>query len=134
MGSEMCIRDRVNNNGFTSDLDLDFDHRLTRKFMIRMVNNVFWNDQDYSIRFEHGPSLFQKLNKISALSYHAHVIAQSEPGYNISNYVLQVTYRRLLYDKWLFMDASPFINFPRENHFHRTPGFVLGLEAVFGHI
>jgi hypothetical protein len=124
----------VNNDGFTSDLDLDFDKKLSRKFLLRMVNNVFWNDEDYSIRFENGPSLFQRIDKKSGLSYHAHVITINTPDFQVENYILQATYRRLLYDKWLFMEASPFLNFPRTNNFHRTPGFVLGFEAIFGHI
>lgn len=124
----------VNTRGITSNLDIDFDKRLTRKLLYRWVNNTFWNDQDYSIRFENGPSLFYTIDQSSGISYHAHVVSTNKPGFEISNYILQTTYRKLLYDKWLFLEASPFLNFPRENNFHRTPGFVLGLEAVFGHI
>ena len=124
----------VNSKGFTSDLDLDFDRRLSRKFLLRMVNNVFWNDEDYTIRFENGPSLFHYIDRVSALSYHAHVITLNTPDFQVSNYILQATYRRRLYKKWLFMEMSPFLNFPRTANFHRTPGFVLGFDAVFGHI
>ncbi len=124
----------INTTGVTSDLDMDFDKRLTRKIILRMVNNVFWNDQDYILRFENGPSLFQKLTKHSALSYHAHVISENEPNFIVTNYILQMTYRRRVYSNWLYMDVTPFTNFPRDRNFVRTPGMIISFDAVFGHI
>lgn len=123
-----------NSSGFTNDIDVDFDKSLTRNHILRMVNNFFWNDQDYSIRFENGPSLFHQINEHTALSYHAHVISVNIPDFLVTNYVLQVTYRQRVYSNWLFMDLTPFINFPRSENFARTPGFILGFDAVFGHI
>lgn len=124
----------VNDKGFTSDLDLDFDKKLSRKHILRFVNNTFWNDQDYIIRFENGPSLFHKINKKMAISYHAHAISINKPHYSVENYILQVTYRQLIYNRWLFMELSPFLNFPRTSNFHRTPGFVIGFDAIVGHL
>lgn len=124
----------INDNGFSSDLDLDFDRKLSRKVLLRMVNNIFWSDQDYTIRFENGPTLFQKINDKSALSYHAHIVTLNTPGFIVDNYILLTTYRQRLYNRWLFLELSLFTNFPRSNNFHRTPGFVVGFEAVFGHL
>lgn len=124
----------VNNNGITSNLDLDFDKRLTRKHILRMVNNTFWNDQDYIVRFENGPSLFHSINRKIAMAYHAHIITVNEPQFAVANYLLQVTYRQKLYGNWLYMNLSPFVNFPRTENFHRTPGFLVSFDAIFGHI
>ena len=123
-----------NSRGFTNDLDFDFDKKLSRKHILRMVNNMFWNDKDYNIRFENGPSLFHQISRHKALSYHAHVITETIPDTLVTNYVLQVSYRQRIYKNWLFMDLTPFINFPRDRNFARTPGFILGFDAVFGHI
>lgn len=124
----------INNKGFSSDLDTDFDRKLTRKFLLRMVNNTFWNDQDYSIRFENGPSLFQKIDQKSVISYHAHAVTLNTPDFHVDNYILLSTYRRLVYGKWLYTELSPFINFPRSQNFHRTPGVAVSFQAIFGHI
>lgn len=124
----------VSGRGFTSDLDLDFDKRLTRKMLLRMVNNTFWNDQDYIIRFENGPSLFQKIDNKRALSYHAHVVSVNEPSFVVDNYILQMTYRHRLYSNWLFMSLTPYVHFPRSENFHRTPGLVLRFDTIFGSI
>ncbi len=124
----------VNNDGFTSDLDIDFDRRLSSDFLLRMVNNVFWNDNDYIIRFENGPSLFQQINERSALSYHAHIITVNTPDYYVEDYLLQATHRYRLYKDWVFLTNSAFVNFPRLNNFHRTPGYYIGLDFIFGKI
>ena len=52
----------VNNNGIASDLDLNFDYGISRNLLLRFVNNIRWNDQDYIATFENGPSLFQKIS------------------------------------------------------------------------
>jgi hypothetical protein len=124
----------VNSKGVTSDLDLDYDKKLSRKHVLRMVNNTFWNDQDYIIRFENGPSLFHQINKKMALSYHAHVVSLNKPNFAVDNYILQVTYRQLIYGKWLYMNVSPFTNFPRITNFHRVPGITVGFQAIIGHL
>lgn len=124
----------VNNDGFTNDLDLNFDKRLRKNLVLRMVNNVFWNDQDYTIRFENGPSLLHKYSRKIALGYHAHVISINSPEFMVDSYVLQINYRQKLYKKWLFFGLTPFVKFPRVNNFHRTPGLVISFDAKFGHL
>ena len=68
------------------------------------------------------------------MQYHAHVITVNKPNFEVANYLLQITYRQNLYAKWLFMNLTPFVNFPREQNFHRTPGFILRFDMIFGHI
>jgi hypothetical protein len=124
----------VNTTGITSDLDLDFDKRLSRKVLLRMVNNFNWSDEDYIIVMENGPSIFQQINKTSAISYHAHIISINQPEYLLDNYLFQLTYRTRVYGKWLYMNLVPFVNFPRSRNFHRTPGFLLKFDAVAGYL
>jgi hypothetical protein len=124
----------INNSGLTSNLDLNFDKRLSRKTLFRFVNNVSWNDQDYVILFENGPSLFHEIDKTKAISYHAHVLTHNEPDFLVTNYIISSTYRQNAYKDWLFVSLTPYLNFPRTENFHRVPGFILGLDAIFGHI
>lgn len=123
-----------NVDGITSVLNLDFDTRLTRKFLLRMVNDTLWNDTDYVVTFENGPTLFHKLDDKRGLSYSARVITLNKPTFEVDNYLVQLTYRQNVYRDWLFASFTPFLNFPRANNFHRTPGFIIRTDAVFGHI
>ncbi|MBD64559.1 MAG: hypothetical protein CME62_05105 [Halobacteriovoraceae bacterium] len=124
----------VVDDGIRSTTDLNFDKRLTHKLMLRMMNQAVWTDEDYIITFENGPSLFQTISDRIGLSYHAHVISVNSPNFIVTNYILQATYRQELYGRWLFMNLTPFTNFPRENNFGRVPGFLVRFDAIFGHI
>ena len=115
-------------------MDVDFDKRLNETFLFRFVNNVRWDDQDYIIGLENGPSLFQKLSEKKALSYHAHVFSESQDNLYVTNYLLQITYRQNLYKSWFFVNVTPFLNFPRERKFQRTPGLLVRFDTIFGHI
>ena len=124
----------VNTTGIRSTLNIDFDRGLTRNLLLRMVNDTLWNDTDYTVTFENGPSLFQRIDEKKALQYHAHVITNNKPNFEVSNYLLQITYRQNVYKDWLFMNLTPFVNFPRELNFHRTPGFLFRFDMIFGSI
>ena len=124
----------VNNTGITSDTDINFDLQLSEKYLLRFVNNIFWNDNSYSVRFENGPSLFHKISNNKALAYHAHVVSINSPNFILTNYILRLSYRQNIYSDWTFIKITPFLNFPRENNFQRVPGMVVGIDALFGHI
>lgn len=123
----------VNTDGLSSDLDADFYKHLTDKLEFKFVNNIHWDEEDQVIEFEHGPSLFQEINDDSGFSYHAHVFFANKPALEVTNYLLQVTYTKNLYNKWIFANLSPFINFPRANEFQRVPGFNIRFDALFGY-
>jgi hypothetical protein len=124
----------VSEKGHSTDTDLDLDKTLNHKWLFRFVNNIQWNDTDYIINFQNGPSWFQKINETIGLSYNAHIFTSNQPVFEINNYSLSIGYRQLLYKKWFFWTLSPAINFPRDNNFHRTPSIAVRFEAIVGHI
>ncbi len=124
----------VNTDGFYSDTDVDFERKLSDNLKFRFINNMFWDDQSYLVSFKHGPSLFQKIDNKRSLSYHAHFTTVSNPSWFVTNYILQIKYHQLLYKKWLFGSIEPFINFPKDKNFHRTPGLILNLDMIFGDV
>lgn len=121
-------------NGISTDTDLDFDKQLNSKWLFRFINNIQWNDNDYIINFQNGPSWYQKLTQNIGLSYNAHVFSSNSPMYAVNNYSLSIGYRQLLYKDWFFWTLTPAINFPRDNNFHRTPSAAVRFEVIIGHI
>ena len=124
----------VDREGWFSDTDLNFDRRLNSFWLFRFVNNVEWNDIDYKLRFQHGPSFFQKINDRMGLSYNARAYLEQNPSLSSQNYQVGIGFRQLLYDKWFFWEISPGLNFPREADFRRTPIATIKFEAIFGRI
>lgn len=124
----------VNTDGFYSDTNFNFERPISKKYKFLFINNMFWNDENYLVTFKHGPSFYHYLAEHSTLAYHAHLSTVSNPSWFVTNYILQVKYTTLIYKNWLYMSLSPFVNFPVENNFHRSPGFLLNFDFVFGHL
>jgi len=124
----------VSEEGNSTDTDLNFDKELSKNWLFRIVNNMQWNDQDYIVNFQNGPSWFHKVSEKIGMSYNAHVFTASRPIYSIINYSLSIGYRQLLYKDWFFWTLSPAVNFPRVNNFHRTPSATVRFEVVLGYI
>lgn len=124
----------VASNGHSTDTDLDWDRPLNKTWLFRFVNNIQWNDTDYIVNFQNGPSWYHKVNEKIGMSYNAHIFSSNSPKFSVNNYSLSVGYRQLLYKKWFFWTLTPAINFPRDNSFHRTPSVAVRFEAIIGHI
>lgn len=124
----------IQDEGHTSDTDLDFDRSINKNWSFRFQNNIFWNDLDYSIQFTNGPSWFQRITDKIGLSYNFRVNSLNTPTFAVNNYIISVGYRQLLYKNWFFGSLVPAVSFPRENNFHRTPSITLRFDAILGSI
>lgn len=120
--------------GINSNTNLDFDKQLDDKFLLRYVNNLRWNDNDYIVRFTNGPALFQTIDDKKGVIYNAFILSQNEPEMNLDTYRLRITYRQLLYKNWFFGSLSPQMDWPRINNFYRTPSATLKFEVIMGAI
>ncbi|MEX0798570.1 MAG: hypothetical protein WD025_03960, partial [Bacteriovoracaceae bacterium] len=124
----------INNEGWSSDTDLNFDNRLNDAWLFRFVNNLKWSDQDYIINSQNGPVFFQKISDKTGLSYGAYAFSSDFPVWNVQSYSLATGFRQLLYKEWFFWEITPSINFPRQNNFHRTPAATIKFEIILGNI
>ena len=123
----------INTDGLSSDLDVDFYKDISKTLEFKFVNNATWDEENEIIEFENGPSLFQTITDRRGISYHAHVFTVNKPEIMVTNYLLQITYTQNILKKWIFANFTPFINFPRENNFHREPGFNIRFDMLFGY-
>lgn len=114
---------------------LDSDLSLDEELLLRFRNSSDWKVTRKDYKTNHGPSLFQRLNDDSALSYGFNVgtIVENSIWY-VTNYTLSTTYRRNLYKQWIYADVTPGLDFPKLWHFRRTPFVTVRLEALFGGI
>lgn len=125
----------ITEEGYRSTTNLDFDRNFDdSKYLLRLINRVRWNDQDYLVEFTNGPSFFHTIDANKGISYHLHAVTLNSPDPNISNYIARISYRQLLYKNWFFGELSPQLEFPRLKNFHRTPSFAIKFEVVMGTI
>jgi hypothetical protein len=114
---------------------LDSDLSLDEELLFRFRNSSDWKVTRKDYKTNHGPSLLQRIDDDSALSYGFNVgtIVLDSVWY-VTNYTLAATYRRNLYKQWIYADLTPGLDFPKEWHFRRTPFIAFKIEALFGGI
>ena len=52
-------------------------------------------------------------------------------GFFVQNYIASYRYRFNAYRHWLFFEIEPFIEWPKEENYHATPGIAFRIEGVF---
>lgn len=114
---------------------LENDFALNDRLLLRFTNQGDWQISQTHFHGYHGPSLIQKLNDISALSYGAQLMTQVENArWYADTYTLSVNYRRSVYSNWAFLDLTPALVFEKVQGFKGMTNFTARLEFLFGAI
>jgi hypothetical protein len=120
------------NSNFGVSSQLDLIESFSKDLILRQ-SNVISRNGDTEIW---GTSLvfFQRLSKISALSYESSYNGVTEPETIATNTRLGIRYRRQFHRKWLFYEVAPEITWPRDivtNETKETKALFFRLEVNF---
>jgi len=119
-------------DGFGESTKLDLDRPINEMFLARYENDATWTDKNDYFTFSSGPVLYQKLSDKRGLSYNAKVLGISKPTWFVNDYQFEVTYRQLVFRKWIFIELTPYVHFPKEYDWKKVLGFNFRLEFVVG--
>ena len=124
----------VDRQGYATTTELPFDYQINKSLLLRLVNNIKWEDVSYIMKFSNGPVLFQKIDEKRALSYSAIIQSSNTPEFQVDDYQLGINFRQKLYKEWFYGEMGPTTNFPRSLNFHRNPAFHIKFEIVIGNV
>lgn len=79
-------------------------------------------------------AFYHRYGEKSALRYSLGTYAYSGPSWQTQNYRTSFVYRRRIFRPWLFIDAGPFWEWPRNQDFDTVSGFSISLEVLFGYM
>jgi len=123
--------------GFGTTLNMDIDHMLSEKFMLRLSSNgnVSQDHQIEGVAWSDWLSLFQALANRKAISYHLFVQGESNADVPVQNYGIEMRFRRRIVRKWLFVEFITNLSWPREFLAEKRQtniGVGAGVEMYFG--
>lgn len=120
-----------NTIGAGETTQLDVEHTFSDHVVFRATSVANWlkNTQNFDLRQDF--SVFDTLSDRSAVMYQASAIGVSQPITEVVDYVVLMQYRYRLHRKWMFLDFSPQLHFPREREFRLSPQLALRLEIMF---
>lgn len=124
-----------NHDEWQAVTSLSSDKALNSTNLFRFVNELRWAMTAHKLTTAHGPSILQSLDENNSISYDVRLITLDEDHIWYGDAVSAgVNFRRQFQNKWLFLDISPQMSFPRATNFHRDLNITLRLEAAMGNL
>ncbi|MGC2048069.1 MAG: hypothetical protein WA635_05620 [Gallionella sp.] len=115
--------------GETTQLDLE--HILSEPVLFRASSVATWLRDKHNFDLRQDLSIYHTLNDRSALLYQASAIGVSNPQVQATEFVLAMVYRYRLRQKWIFLELSPQLHFPKADNFKSNPALSMRLEILF---
>ncbi len=117
--------------GFQEISQLSFNKKWSEIFHIEQINSLVWTDEKDIFELRHSLTLYQHIGEEKGLSYAIGANAKFSPTYYYDGYDASVSYRQLLYGKWLYGTMTVGADFPKSDHFDDDKFVQLRLEAFF---
>jgi len=110
---------------------LDFEHILIEPTLFRASSTATWLREKQNFDLHQDFSIYQTLNDRHALLYQASAIGVSNPQLQATEFVVLMLYRYRLRQKWIFLELSPQLHFPKADNFKSNPALSMRLEILF---
>lgn len=126
-----------NSRGFGETSQIDFDRLISDQFLLRWANNGTVAEDTHGFGWYSSLSLYQDLGRRRSLAYSTFVQGETRADVPLEDYGVQVRYRQSILRKWLFVEMSTNVTWPRElltDVRSANFGVGLGVEMYFGNV
>lgn len=112
---------------------LSSDYAINRDFLFRFLNEANWAMTNHLFGTIHGPSVIQKIDDSSAISYDARFTTKFEgDDWYINNYTLGSTYRKAFWGRRFFFELKPEMSWPKWDRHGFNWNIYMSFELLFG--
>lgn len=121
--------------GFGAATQVSLDHLATDRLMFRWNNIGTVAEDTEALEWGSDVSLYQSLGSRRAISYTALLRGETGADVALQNYGFETRFRRSLARKWLFLELSASVTWPREYLEEKreiNPGVGIGFEMFLG--
>ena len=120
-----------NTLGVGETTQLDLEKVLSSSRLFRSSSNATWLRDKLNYDLIQSFSIYHTVNDRSALIYQVSASWITNPSFQATDYISLVYYRYRMHQKWLFLELSPQMHFPRDKEYKPSPAFSIRLEALF---
>lgn len=117
--------------GFQEISQLGFNRKINKDFHLEQLNSLVWTDEKDLFELRHSLTLYQNLGEEKGISYALGANAKLSPVYYYESYDASVSYRQLIYSRWLYGTLTLGSQFAKANHFDDEKFVQLKLDAFF---
>jgi len=120
-----------NTIGVGETTQLDLEHIISEPVLFRSSSYATWLRDMHNFDLRQDLSIYHNLNDRSALLYQASAVGVSNPQVQAMEYILSLLYRYRLRQKWVFLELSPQLHFPKADNFKSNSALSIRLEILF---
>ncbi|EAT11969.1 hypothetical protein HF888_11325 [Bermanella marisrubri] len=88
-------------------------------------------DNDY-VDLEASSAIFDELSERAAMLYQFKILGNTLEYGKVSDVIFSVSYRRKIYDDFIFAEIIPELAWPRDRDYEFTPAITFQLDFIFG--
>ncbi|MCY7295354.1 hypothetical protein [Alteromonas sp. a30] len=121
-------------DGFGSHLGLQYEHGISENSVLRFDNHLYYRGDDNDWLWRQSLYMMHQVNERSAFIHGVYVEGESEPNYQVTEYLVSSRWRKNALREWLFFEVEPFVLWSREDNFSASYGVALRVEGFFGHL
>jgi len=121
------------NDGFGSRLLLEYNYQQDKHKQLRIDYSIRGSESFKGIKWKHGFYRLNQLNESSASIVGLQVQGERNgtQGFFIDKYTLSYRYRFNKFQKWLFFEVEPFLEWSKKESYATSPGIALRVEGHF---
>jgi len=121
-------------DGFGSHLGLQYEHGISQNSVLRVDNNFYYRGDDDDWLWQHSLYMMRQKTDESAIVHGLYIEGESEPNYQVTEYLVSSRWRKNALRDWLFFEVEPFVLWRRDENFSASYGVALRVEGFFGHL
>lgn len=120
-------------SGFVNEISLESDHVYSDRFIFRFINTFEWQITQKIFETHQGPTWLFQATEDDGFNYGflTHSLIDAGP-WHVNSYEFFTSYRRNLYQQWVYLDIRPGLSYQKKWDFIPTPYLNLQLEMLFG--
>lgn len=117
--------------GFQEISQVSFYRKWNEIFQLDFLNSLVWTDKSDIFVLRNNLILYQHVGNERALTYSVGANAKLSPTFHYDGYDASISYRQLLYNKWLYGTFTLGTEFLKTNNFNEEKFVQLRVEVFF---
>jgi hypothetical protein len=119
-------------SGSGHDATMEWDRAITPRDLFRSHTSATWWDETDDYDLSQSFTMYHQITDRRALSYSISVFGTNKPSIRADTYLLDLRYRQLLHEDWLYYEINPQTIYYKTNGFQAEHSLTLKLEMIFG--
>jgi len=120
-------------DGLGAKLLLEYNYQYDEKSQYRINYSIRGSESFSGIRWKHGFYQLNQLDSTTASVFGLQVEGERNGarGFFTDKYTLNYRYRFNAFQKWIFFEIEPFLEWSKDENYTTTPGIALRIEGFF---